>query len=414
MESSAAQYGQGNILAGTSSFENDGTIALHGGIFGASVLSNAAGATIEGYGDIGQVALTNRSAGDFAVIVNTRNVVNSGTIAPNGVLNAGAITNLSGGSIIGYGTIQSLNTTNSELFGFSSANTGAQIHNDAGATILASDGTLVLSNGLVDNSNAGTLGASNGVLQLGNGTLALTNNGTVSVHKGGLLIGDFYNNGTVEIVDSNVEFSNIVVNAGRYISDPSTNTFFDDVTITASGTLEGGFGDLFDFKQSLFINSTNTSFFDLRLSTVSFSGGGDHTNAITGLDLNNSAFFGETFGFTSSNFAYGTLMLGGSDDLWLIDGDGDGSNSNGLYIGILAIGGTTNDLVRLHSPFNIYYRDGLAENAYLGGMTYGLDGGGFLIAVPEPSAAILFFAGGSLLALRRSRARQSWKKTTSS
>jgi len=58
---------------------------------------------------------------------------------------------------------------------------------------------------------------------------------------------------------------------GRYISDPSTNTFMSNVTVTASGTLEGGYGDLFDFKKNLIINSTNNLGFNLRLSTVEFS-----------------------------------------------------------------------------------------------------------------------------------------------
>jgi hypothetical protein len=163
--------------------------------------------------------------------------------------------------------------------------------------------------------------------------------------------------------------------------------------------LEGGLGDVFDFKKNLTINSTNIGQFNLVLSTVSFSGGGDHTNAITGLDFDNNPLFGESRGYTATNFAYGTLQLGASDNLYLVDGDGIGSNTNGLYIGVLDIGGDTNNVSLLHSPFNIYYRNGLAGNTYLGGLTYGLDGGGFLIPVPEPSSLLLAL-GALVIGLR--------------
>jgi len=403
--------GPGRVDAGTLTFTNDGAVIVNGGTFAVAGLYNNSDASVEGQGEIGRSAQSNLVSAstlttNYIRHFFTRNVINEGTIAPDGILNVGAITNLSGGQIIGTGTIQSLDTTNSysgETLVTTTYNTGARILNNTGASILASGGMLVLSNGLVDNSNAGTLGATNGgILQLGDGTLALTNNGTISVHNGGLNIGAMRNNGTIQIVGSSVTFSNSVVNAGRYISDPSTNTFVSDLTLTPSGTLEGGIGDLFDFKKNLFINSTNTMQFNLVLSTVSFTGGGDHTNAITGLDLGGIPL-GESLGFQSTNFAYGTLKLGSTDNLFVTDADGDPATTNGLYIGILDIGGTTSDLDRLHSSLNIYYREGLAENDYLGGLTYQLDGDGFLIPVPEPSSLLLLLVASAAFVLRRRR-----------
>jgi hypothetical protein len=438
------------VYFGLSAYRNEGTIDLRGGVFGVALLTNAVGATITGNGDIGYLVMSNMVSGSLLTTnlvrhFNPRPIANAGTIIANGTLNAGAITNLSGGLITGSGTINSYNVTNyysGETLITDKIYTGARILNNAGASILASGGTLVLSNGLVNNTSAGTVGAtSGGRLQIGDGTVTLTNNGPVSLTGGELVSGSLVgsgsivmsggvnaltiagstrvasgalltasnttasiagvvtNLGTIRVHNSKLTFSNTVVSSGRYISDPSTNTFVADLTITPSGTLEGGLGDVFDFKKNLTINSTNIGQFNLVLSTVSFSGGGDHTNAITGLDFDNNPLFGESRGYTATNFAYGTLQLGASDNLYLVDGDGIGSNTNGLYIGVLDIGGDTNNVSLLHSPFNIYYRNGLAGNTYLGGLTYGLDGGGFLIPVPEPSSLLLAL-GALVIGLR--------------
>lgn len=397
---------------GQNSWTNEGTVNLvEGSYLAARSLSNATTGILSGAGHVGPIlfrTITNISGTvtQFVQNATVADIGNAGAIVPNGILNVGAITNHAGGTIIGSGVIRSINVTNffdGLTLVNSNYNTGARIHNAAGGTILASGGLLVLSNGFVNNTQFGTFGATNGgTIQLGDGTVALTNKGTISIFESAIHVGDLKNEGIIEITDSVVTWSNLVVNAGRYISDPSTNIFLSDVTVDPAGTLEGGVGDVFDFRANLIINSTNTSLFDLASSTVSFSGGVDHTNAVTGLD------FGKFLvGLTPSNFAYGTLDLSSLDNLHLIDGDDD-SNTNALYVNILDLGGTTNNVSLLHSAFNIYYNPEVLANSYLNEQTFVLTGGGSLIPlIPEPSAAILTILAVAAIAGCRKQGRSS-------
>jgi len=193
----AGKGNPGNWDVGTGGFTNDGVVLLKSGYLAATVFSNAAGAQLSGAGTIGRVTFSNNwdLAGAFGFVVTPGFIVNAGTIAPTGVFNAGNITNLSGGLIIGNGTIQSLMSTNLNN-GTNSFNFGGRIVNLAGGTVLASGGTLVLSNGF--SAQNGTIGANFGsVLQLGDGTLALTNNGTVALTGGELRAGNIVNNGSL-------------------------------------------------------------------------------------------------------------------------------------------------------------------------------------------------------------------------
>src|ERR1051326_1688580 len=233
-------------------------------------------------------------------------------------------------------------------------------------------------------------------LQVGTGTRLFVSNAVGA--RASSVITDL---GTIQVQNSTMTYEKAVTINGRYISDPSTNTFSDDATVGISGTLEGGAGDLFDFKKSLFIQSTNNQQFNLALSTVSFTGGGNHTNAVTGGD------FG-TNNFPSANFAYGKLELGSStDQLYFISGGAtnDDANANALYVDNLILGSNDTNLVaNLHSPFNIYYMISVNQpaNSYLNDQTYSLDGGGFLMPViPEPTTSFLFAIGLGAMFLRR-------------
>lgn len=272
------------------------------------------------------------------------------------------------------------------------------------------------------------LGATNYVaLELVNGD-TLWRSGTLTIGADGSLLASntvgrveatTTNLGSIRVVDSKLTFANKLTVSGRYVSDPSTNTFLDDVTVAAGGGLAGGAGDLFDFRESFLIHndSNPTGVFDLASSTVSFSGGGIHTNEITGQDYGNNGALGYPDGFTVQNFSYGRLTLDSTNDVLCLGcGNLPTVASNALYVSWLDLTALTNQasvswLVTnlFHAPTNInlYYLSTEAGNSYLGGLTYQLtdcngDLGGFLMpAVPEPSTLFLLTGAGLLLLRRR-------------
>lgn len=273
-------------------------------------------------------------------------------------------------------------------------------------------------------------GATNFVgLELVNGT-TLWRSQRLTIGSGGRLLASntvgtvaatVTNLGAITVVHSHVTWSSNVVIAGSYRSDPSTNVFAGNVTLTTSGTLAGGADDRFDFKQSLFIgNPVNPSAaFDLASSTVSFSGDGIHTNAITGQDLGHDGALGFPDGFTAQNFSYGRLTLGSTNDrIQFVMGTGGPSNA--LYVTSLDLGGFTGQFASvsnmvtslLFAPaeINIYYLSSGPGNGYLDNLTYQLAAapgggtGGFLMpAVPEPSVATLLALAGCAMLHRRRR-----------
>jgi len=250
-------------------------------------------------------------------------------------------------------------------------------------------------------------------LNIGTGGQMLVSNSTATVR------GILTNQGTISVVNSRVTYENPVTISGSYVSDPSTNTFLSNVTVSVTGTIAGGMGDLFDFKKNFSIhnNSNNSGAFDLSSSTVRFSGGAPgspafHTNLITGVDLGNDGTNGFADGFTAQNFSYGTLALGATNDFVFFD-TGDGASSNALYVLHLDLFGSTNFVANLDAPANItvYYGHSLlaSDNAYLMDKTYTLASGGLLMpAVPEPSTLMLLLAACGALLLRKRRNGQ-WK-----
>src|SRR5262249_15691500 len=157
-------------------------------------------------------------------------------------------------------------------------------------------------------------------------------------------------------------------------SDPSTNTFTSNLTLTPSGYLTGSTGDLFVLQRDFINQSTNNTQFDLRSATMLFTNGaGPHLLDSSAFD-NGSSF--SRIGAVDTNFAIGTLILAANDTLHLT-----GAVNNALYVGVLDIGGLANTN-NLDLEINLYYDAGL--NPYLGSNTYAL-GVGSLIPFPSTS-----------------------------
>jgi hypothetical protein len=227
-------------------------------------------------------------------------------------------------------------------------------------------------------------------------------------------------------VNANVTFGGPVVISGGYISDPSTNTFTTNVTVTAGGYLVGGLvvsnADQFVFEKDLLMFSTNKQF-SLSSAAVLFTNSANHLLSISNSGAMNIGQGYSSFSQVASNFAIGTLSIGLSNKL-TIAGNKD-SLTNALYVGWLDIRGlgspgmltntlgdvTNTLLLALSLPnVNLYYDVYDQRNNWLtaqlpsvAGAGYDLWNGGLLLPIPEPSALMLTLVAGALSAfiLRR-------------
>jgi hypothetical protein len=369
------------VTAGSAS--GRGSIFIgNGGVLEANSLSAAAGAdnTISNVGGVYQFTLASPTLinpNGFGKIALT-----DGVISFRDVANANVFANQSGSQLINisYAGANAFRLNNS-------SNTSATAQNYTFDNVLGPTNHARLE--LV---NGGTLWRS-ATLNIGSGGSLLASNtvGTVAAAVN--------SSGGIRVANSRLTFASNVVLQGSYVSDPSTNTFLADLTVSSSGSMTGGAGDLFDFKQSFLIHSTNLSF-DLASSTVSFSGDNpNHTNAVVGLD------FGAGQSPGDKPFAYYSLKLGSAtDEIWFTNEVGSVAGT-ALYTWLLELpDNDTNHIANLHSPFNIYYvtSNAAPQNAYLNDLTYILDGGGQLMpAVPEPSALALLLGAVTMLARRR-------------
>ncbi|MCC7517865.1 MAG: hypothetical protein IT578_01635, partial [Verrucomicrobiae bacterium] len=216
------------------------------------------------------------------------------------------------------------------------------------------------------------------------------------------------NAGTIRAVNAHVTYSSPVVLGGGYLSDPSTNTFLSNLTVTSSGYLQGGAGDRFVFQRDLILQSTNTTQFDLSTAAIQFSSG-SATNHVLNLTGGGATDLGSNWisvAQLATNFAVGRLTLSSGNSLQIT-----GGAANAFYIGMLDLNGLgTNDLRDvLDLDVNLYYDPNAIGNEYLDGLIYDYaewNGALIPLAIPEPSVFLALGAGLFLLALGRSRKRK--------
>jgi hypothetical protein len=273
-------------------------------------------------------------------------------------------------------------------------------------------------------SNLLTVGS--GGSYVGNGTtnlfagLNIQSGGAFLLNNGSSKVGGTVSNtGVITVSNSVVTWQAPVVISGGYISDPSTNIFTSNVTVTASGYLQGGSNDQFVFYGDLSNQSTNRTDFNLSLATVLFTNATSHTFALTNSGAVDKGSNWLNVAQLYTNFTIGTLSIASYNNL-TVTGTRTGSLTNALYVGWLdlqaieAAGITTNNYSALTNGIvaaltlpniNLYYDKNLSENAYLGGLEYDLwNGQGLLIPIPEPSPIVIVMAGIALLAIFRRRA----------
>ncbi len=427
---------------------NSSALNLNNGIVaGSGTLDNSYGGTIAGGGTIASNFANN---GGVIVVENgntniTQTFTNGGLIQVTGLtanLTGGAIT--SSGSIQGYGqvandinntgTIEALNgtlilggTVNNNAGGLMSTASGTKLLMAGGMSSNA--GVITLKGGTFDN-NSQTLTNTDqitgyGILRTGgltnNDTLTLTggtttvngdvtNNSDLNIaHDQAIFTGDVVNYGTVKITDTTVTFTGSYTESGLYISDPSDN-YFTDLTIEDGGALKGSVGDNWHISNDFINNSLKNETWNTNLAFLEFFTGDDseHDFFLAGAD------YGAAWEAYTNNFSWGTMSLAAGNILNLLDGND--VTGGALYLrellGAVISGGSVTNISG-SDGLNIYYLAGLDANAYLGGQTFDLAGGGQLIATNTPiPGAVWLLASGlvCLIGIRRKTQGQKVKR----
>ncbi len=206
------------------------------------------------------------------------------------------------------------------------------------------------------------------------------NTGKMEVaYEQAVFIDDFTNSGIMKTTDTMVRFDGLYQEFGSYISDPSDN-YFMDLYIGETGILIGGVGDNFYIRGDLISSSTQNESWFTTDSLLGFRDGYDldHDFSITGADIG-----AVTSGYIN-NFAWGILEIAANNSLRLLDGNL--ASGGALYVGeITGLTVSANIIDNLSSPddINIYYRQELPGNSYLGGQVYDYSGGQLIPIWPK-------------------------------
>ena len=157
-------------------------------------------------------------------------------------------------------------------------------------------------------------------------------------------------------------------------------------------------------QRNIWNRSTQNTLFDLRAAQIGLQGPGqprpglERRRSRTGRGRLREQFRGRVFWSSRPGPSF-TLL------------DGNATPGGALYVTQLRLDGGLSQIASLHgNGLNIYYDVTDPSNAYLGGATYALAEGGFLMAaVPEPPVnALLLVAAAVGLGLLRQRNRRAW------
>ncbi len=333
-----------------------------GNEFGATTIVNDG--TIKG--DTGDAIKITSCVGNVSCFSNT--LTNRGTIVGNVALGGGNDTlNLGHGSSI-TGTVDGQGGV--DAVHLADAGTVSNIVNFE--TLSADSGTSTL-------KGAQTYSA--GVTVQNGATLAFDN---------ATLNANVNNKGTVKVIGSPANFNGNFVNSGTFVSDPTTvqfATFQND----ANGIVKAAPGDVYKVTGDFLNFSTQNTAWNTNGAILEFMGGVDHELRVNGADI------GATPAGYINNFAWNELKIDSGDSLTLA-GLGDTAFYTVAILGAEIVGDTVQNIT---GDFNIYYDASNAANAYLGGLTYNLVGGGKLIAGAVPEPATLLLAAPALLMLKR-------------
>ena len=168
--------------------------------------------------------------------------------------------------------------------------------------------------------------------------------------------------------------------------------------LDSTGYLIGGAGDRFLVTGDVLSSSEASVLWSTLGAELALIGGGSHTLQYSAEDR------GATRGGFADNMGWGTLRLGASDALVLMDGDA--TPGGALYVARLILEGGLAQIASITgNGMNIYYDPEAEANAVYGGQRFDLLGGGAIVPIPEPGTALLIASGLAMLARRRRGAR---------
>ena len=266
----------------------------------------------------------------------------------------------------------------------------------------SSGGTLTTGSGGIDNQGYMKLAGTGN--QIGG---QVTNTGTMEIAGTTAFTSDITNNGTFKTENTTITANGTYTENAAYSSSGSTS-IINTLVVNETGYLKGGVTDEWIINLAFENYSLENEKWNTKDATLTFSGDIDHAIYLGGDDL------GADLAGYIDNFAWGCLNIEGSLTLF----DGNSEEGGALYVNTLTgldilEGIITNILLDESNAdvFNIYYLADLADNAYLGGLTYALANGGSLIgisnlaSVPVPGSLFLLLSGMLvLLKIKRGRA----------
>jgi len=297
----------GGTLRITDPFTNNGVVRLAddaANLTGGTITNAAA---IEGHGQVaadvnntGTIdptggtlamsgAVTNQPGGLIAATAGNKVLVTAG-LAPN----AGTIS-LTGGTFDNGG--QPL-TNNGRIVGYGVLRTGGLANQ---ASVILSGGTATV-NGPVTNEATGKIEVA---------------------YQPAVFTGDVVNNGEFKVTDTTVTFAGAYTENGVYTSDPA-DSYFQDVSVGASGAFVGGAGDRFFVRGDLLSSSAAAGTWNTVEADLIFQPSGDrrHTMSVTSEDRGSGA------AAWPDNFAWGRVTVGTGETVTLADA---GAAGGALY-----------------------------------------------------------------------------------
>jgi hypothetical protein len=380
---------------------NSGALNLNGGnLGGTATLTNISGGALNGNGavttDIVNGGTVDARSGNLVLagsnFTNTglvRNSVGSNLfINSASVAHTGSIEVNAAGAVVFAGNVSNTSGETVTMNGGSLSTAG--LTNDSGATI---SGFGSLTGNITNAGSVDFFGNTSLVGDLGNqvgGHFLVRNDQT-------LITGLTTNDGTIETLNGEVIFEGGLINNGALLFDPSIITL-TTLEVGVDGYLAetGEPGDLFVVQEDLKIASNQNSLWTTENTIFQFNGGARDAGNPQSLEVA-GADVGNTATGWLDNFMLGTLLLGTSNTYVQLIDESDNSapclseyceiwSSEALYVGDLIMeAGTTLDLAGL----NLYVMNDFFNN---GGTV--LNGTVTVVsAVPVPAAFYLFGTG---------------------